>query len=455
MNPTRLIWRVVVGLAAVGLLVSLWPAATSLYDLTGEDALPGQLAGMVHWLNTAVRPQPQLAPDQIPAHTDVPALGVNTFLQQEVEPEKRDRSLALSAAAGMAFIRQEFTWEDIEIHAKGDFVDRRNDPEGVDAWLKYDNIVDLAQQNGIDVIARLSNPPGWSRALPDEEVGSLAPPDDFDDFGDFATAVAERYDGRVRYFQIWNEPNGNDEWGLRDADPEAYTELLCLAYARIKAVNPANIVLAGALTPTVALNGRNMNDLIYLQRMLNAGAGDCFDIFSAQGYGLWSGATDQRLRPSVINFPHHLFLRDMLVRNGLADKAIWISEVGWNVAPEGIAPNFGRVTEAQQARYTVEAYERAQSEWPWVGVMAYWFLKRPADWEKDQAWYYFRLLEPDFTPLPVYDALVDYAADPPPPAPRPDWISTWDSLRPGLFAVSAAILFFALLRWLAADATGE
>ncbi len=436
-----------VGLAAIGLLVSLWPAATSLYDLTGEEAWRGQIAGVAHWLNSAVRPQPQLAPDVLPTHTDVALRGVNTFLQSEVEPEKRDLSLQMSAEAGFGMIRQEFTWEDIEVHAKGDFIDRRNDPEGVDAWQKYDNIVALAEQNGVEILARLSNPPSWSRALSDEEIGSQAPPDDFNDFADFASAVAERYDGRIHYFQVWNEPNGNDEWGFQDVDPEAFTELLCLAHDRIKAVNPDNVVVMGALTPTVALDGRNMNDLVYMQRMLNAGAGDCFDILSAQGYGLWSGAADQRLRPSVINYPHHLYLRDMLVRNGLADRPIWISELGWNVVPEEISADFGRVTEEQQARYTVEAYERAQAEWPWIGTMATWFLKRPADWEKDQAWYYFRLLEPDFSPLPVYDALVASAGDEM-VGSRPSWVYAWQMIRPGLFAISAAVLFFALLRWL-------
>jgi polysaccharide biosynthesis protein PslG len=99
--------------------------------------------------------------------------------------------------------------------------------------------------------------------------------------------------------------------------------------------------LAAALTPTLAMDGRHMNDLIFLQRMYNAGAGDCFDVFSAQGYGLWSGATDQRLRPTVINYPHHVLLRDMMVRNGDAHKPIWISEMGWNTVPEEMPPILG------------------------------------------------------------------------------------------------------------------
>lgn len=455
-TPTRRrAGRALVALAAVALLAALWPNASSLYDLTGEEQPRGQLAGVVHWLNTAIRPQPDLQPAAVAgsphAFPAVSAFGVNTFLQQEAEESKRATSLDLTRAAGLRVIRQEFTWEDIEIHGKGDFIDRRNDPAGVDAWLKYDHIVDLAEARGLQIIARLSNPPAWSRAAGDE-LGTNAPPDDFNDFGDFAAAVAERYRGRIRYYQVWNEPNGNEEWGLQDVDPEAFTELLCIAYGRIKAADPDAVVLAGALTPTVANDGRHMNDLIFLERMYAAGAGDCFDVMSAQGYGLWSGPTDQRLRPTVINYPHNLFLRDIMVRHGDAAKPIWISEMGWNTAPEDVRPDFGRVTEEQQARYAVEGYRRAQEEWPWVGVNSYWFLKRPADWEIDQAWYYFRMLEPDFTPLPVYDAVAAYATADPDLSPMPGRQYAWMRARPWLFYFGAAVLFFALLRALAPPA---
>lgn len=439
-------------LAFVGLLLALCPPTLSLYQLTGEETLPSQLRGALHWLNTAVRPQPRLNPNAAIQHADMPPFGVNTFLQNEVEPEKRAHSLALAKEAGFLFIRQEFTWEDIEIHAKGDFIDRRNDPNGVDAWAKYDNIVQLSQAADMQIIARLSNPPEWTRAQSVEETGSFAPPDNYDDFADFATAVASRYQGRIQYYQIWNEPNGNEEWGRHQpVNPEQYTELLCTAYRAIKAADPQAVVLAGALTPTVELSPANVNDLVYLQRMYLAGAGSCFDVMSAQGYGLWSGATDQRLRPSVINFPHHLFIRDLMVLHGDAHKPIWISEMGWNVVPDSITPTFGRVSEAQQATYAVEAYGRTQREWPWIGVNAYWFLKLPSDMEKEQPMYYFRLLEPDFTPMPVYDALVANAAETQPPTAVSGWIYHWAQARPWLFMVSLGLLFFSLLQTLWPD----
>lgn len=444
-----MIWkRVVIILAVIGLLVSVWPNASSLYDLTGEEKVLPQLRGVVHWLNTAVRPQPRLAPNEVMDYADGITMGINTFLEQEAEVTKREESLRLIREAGFGFIRQEFPWEDIEIHGKGDFEDRRNvEAVGVvSSWAKYDNIVALAEQYDIEIMARLSNPPAWSRAMTDT-IGTQAPPDDVTDYGDFVAAVAARYQGQITYFQVWNEPNIYPEWGEQNVDPEAFTQLLCHAYERIKAANPEAVVVAGAMSPTVAMDGRNMNDLVFLQRMYNAGAGACFDVLSAQGYGLWSGATDQRLRPTVINFPHHMLLRDVMVRNGDAAKPIWLSEMGWNSVPDGLPQNFGQVTEEQKARYAVEAYERTQKEWPWLGVVYYWFFKRAAP-QEEQTFYYFRAMEPDFRPLPVWETLAEYGNGEQESEVVPNWVWSWGRIRPFLFTVSGAILFFALLSFL-------
>jgi hypothetical protein len=100
-----------------------------------------------------------------------------------------------------------------------------------------------------------------------------------------------------------------------------------------------------------------------------------------------------------------------MVKNGDATTPIWFTEMNWNALPENhpAYPDFGRVTDEQLARYVVEGYQRAQEEWPWVGVIFYWFFKRADDSETNQPMYYFRMAEPDFTTLPVYDAMQDYA----------------------------------------------
>lgn len=443
------IYLLVIGLLSLGL--SVWPTAHSLADLTGEETLVAQVRGLAHWLNTVIRPNPQLALTTPVPLAMVSPFGMNVFLEQEPDPAVRAESLQRVQAAGFQFIRQQFSWEDIEIQTKGDYTDRRNMETvgAVDAWVKYDNIVDLAGQYGLQIIARLDNPPAWSRAVGNgpDNLDTHGPPDRLADYGDFVAAVVGRYAGRITYFQLWNEPNIFPEWGNRPPDPEAFTELACLAYRRAKEANPAAVILAAALAPTVDFSDRNMNDLIFLERAYRAGYGACFDIFSAQGYGFWSGPADQRLRPTVINYPHHLLLRDILVRHGDADKAIWISEVGWNTPPADMGAFFGRTTEEQRAHYAVQLYRRAQQEWPWVGVINYWFLKRATDTEKDQPFYYFRLMEPDFTPYPAYESLSDYANGPQPERGAKT-MAAWR--RPVLLA-SLALLFFTSLTALPPD----
>ncbi|MEA3310196.1 MAG: hypothetical protein U9Q70_11905, partial [Chloroflexota bacterium] len=356
LRKSRLGWLLLLvacwGIASSVILFPEWP-----YQLTGEEDRMAQLRGLLQWGATLARPLPQTA-DEVPVvYTDLSPFGVNTFLEQEVEPEKRARSLQMISAAGFRWIRQEFPWEDIEIHGKGDFEDRRHEPYR-SAWEKYDQLVAGAEQYQLGIIVRLSNPPTWSRAAGDE-LGVYAPPDDFADYGDFVAAVASRYRGRIRFYQVWNEPNIYPEWGNRPVDPEAYTRLLCLAYARIKAADPQAVVISGALAPTVALGtprpdgGNALMDLVFLQRMYQAGAGDCFDIMAVNDYMLWSGPTDRRMRPNLTNFSRPRWIRDLMVANGDAAKPIWLTELNSNVVPEGLPAVYGRVTEEQQARYAI------------------------------------------------------------------------------------------------------
>ncbi|MGQ9851607.1 MAG: cellulase family glycosylhydrolase [Aggregatilineaceae bacterium] len=383
------------------------------WEVTGETSPLEQLLGFGQYLVRWTRAQPDTQPYADIPLADVNPFGVNTFLEQEVEPAKRERQMQLIAEAGFGWIRQPFPWEDIEIHAKGDFTDRRNlDVHGeISAWDKYDHIVALAEQYGLRIIARLGGPmPAWS--LSPGTTNRYTPPADFQDFVDYAVAVATRYRGRIQHYQVWNEPNLYPEWGEQTVNAEAYTDLLCRTYHALKAIDPQIVVITGAIGPTIDLSGRNAYDVLYLQRMYQAGAGACFDVLAVQGYGLWSGPTDRRLRPTTINYQRHLYLRDVMVANGDAHKPIWISEAGWNPVPDDptIADleRYGRVTMEQAAAWGPLAYQRAAEEWPWVGVIAWWYFKRADESERGQSWYYFRLVEPDFTPTPVYEALKAY-----------------------------------------------
>jgi hypothetical protein len=411
----------VVGLLlAGGGLLARRSIQTALFNITGEEALLPQISGTIQYVFTAIHPPLQTA-DEVPVQfTDMAPYGVNTFLQNEVESAKREQAMRMISEAGIKWIRQEFVWEDIEIHGKGDFEDRRSEP-AKPAWEKYDHIVELAEKYDVKIMARLSNPPAWTRALTNT-VGSFAPPDDLTDYGDFVEAVVTRYRGRIPAYQIWNEPNIYPEWGQYPIDAEAYTALLKEGYSRVKKIDPDAIVVMGALAATIELDRvrrydaggglispGGLSDVLFLQQMYDAGAAPYFDVLAMQGYGLWSGPTDRRMQPRVLNFSRPLYIRDVMVRNGDAHKPIWLSELGWNAIPpdSGIPPVYGQVTPEQQGRYAVLAYERMQREWPWLGVGFYWFFKQADDRERAaNPQYYFRMVEPDFTPLPAYQAIM-------------------------------------------------
>jgi hypothetical protein len=410
------LWLPSIALAAVLILAALPDVSRALFYLTGEEQPLPQATGAVQLAFNLLRPPLQLANDTPVAHTGLNPFGVNTFLQNEADPHKRRLGMDMVANAGFHWIRQEFPWQDIEIHARGDFTDRRHDPPR-SAWEKYDQIVELAEARDIQIIARLSTPPDWSRAAGDA-AGSFAPPDDLDDYGNFVEAVVRRYKGRIGTYQIWNEPNIYPEWGEQPVNAAQYVELLKVGYTRAKAVDPGVVIIAGALAATIELDRHphGLADALFLQQMYEAGAAPYFDVLAMQGYGLWSGPYDRRMQPRVINFSRPLYMRDVMVRNGDAQKPIWLSEVAWNSLPldSPLPPAYGRVSEAQRARYAVLAYQRLQAEWPWLGVANYWFLKQADERERETSpQYYFRLLEPDFTPLPAYRALSDAANLPP------------------------------------------
>jgi hypothetical protein len=384
-------------------------------------------------LYTRLLPPVQGTADLAPMdHLEANPYAINVFLEQEVEEWKLRRSLEMIRDAGFGWIKQQVVWAAVEGPGRGRFVELES---GRDSWIKYDRIVNLAEQYGLKVIFRIDTSPEWARPI---GVAKLeTPPRDADDYAEFARKVAERYEGRVRHFQIWNEPNIPFEWGDREPSPAEYTNLLRAAYRAIKSTNPDAVVISAAMAPTTEYSEKGINELIFLQRMYEAGAKEYFDVLGANAYGLRSGPDDRRLAVDRdVNFSRPQLLRQVMVRNGDAAKPIWASEVGWNSAPPDHpgAPLFGRVDRDLQARYTVRAYERAQEEWPWMGVMALWHFRLVAPEGRLLPQFFFNAVDDDFTPEPLYLAMRDLALSPR-PVPRgyrqeDDWrIGYWGAWR--------------------------
>jgi hypothetical protein len=334
---------------------------------------------------------------------EAPLVGMNVFLEQEVEPEKRQRSLELLRAAGVSWVRQELPWEQIEPVAKG----QTTDPSfGGSTWTKFDDIVDRSAAMGMQAMLRVDTSPRW--ALPPGAPDGLSPPADFTDYFDFVAAVAERYRGRVAAYQIWNEPNLSSEWGGRPPDASAYARLLRGASERIRSVDPSARVVMAALAPTRTESADALNELIYLQQLYDAGVHGSFDVLAVQAYGLRGGPDDPRIDNTDVTFSRPLLVRRVMLTNGDANTPVWATEMGWNVNPASFSvQQFGRVTPALQARYTVRAFDRARDQWPWLRIGFVWYWKRPDNTNRDQDWFWFRVADPDFTLQPVYYALKD------------------------------------------------
>ena len=335
----------------------------------------------------------------------VPALGMNVFLEQEVEIDKRQYSLDLLQAVGVTWIRQELPWEQIEPVAKGQTVDATF---GGSTWDKFDDIVSRASATGLRVMFRLDTSPRW--ALQAGAPDGLSPPLNDNDYFDFVGQVAARYRGRVSAYQIWNEPNLTSEWGRRPPDAAAYALLLRGAASRIRAADPSALVVMAALSPTLTENSDALNELVYLQQLYEAGVRGAFDVLAVQAYGLRGGPDDARIDDSDVTFSRPVLVHQVMISNGDANVPVWATEMGWNVNPASFrTQEFGRVTPALQARYTVRAFERAGQHWSWMQVGFVWYWRRPDNTNRDQDWFWFRVADPDFTLQPVYYALRDAA----------------------------------------------
>ena len=331
-----------------------------------------------------------------PAIPDTPpnAVCANFFLQQEVEAWKKEKTLQMAEDAGISWAKQQFPWEDME-PKRGQF-----------SWQKYDELVALYEKHHIQIIARLDRPPNWTKADPRFKQG---PPDDPADFGDFVAAFLAHYQGRIRYIQVWNEPNLLSEWGGKPPNAAAYLRLLQAAYVRARQTDLQVRVLSAPLAPTLEESGIATNDLLYLSQLYQLGAANYFDILSANAFGQDLSADDPA-NPAVLNFRRVELERNIMALAGDAGKPVWINEYGWNASPayfktRGDTLIWQRVSEEDQVAFTLRGIQKARADWTWAGPLCIWYFRQVGASSPNVQDYYFRMVDPDFSPRPLYDAI--------------------------------------------------
>lgn len=332
--------------------------------------------------------------------TTNPVVGVHTRLTDEVEVWKIQQTLRLVREMGAPWIVEFFPWPYIEPEEDGF------------SWSHSDTVVRYAENQGLTVIARLGWVPEWARpegSDPDLDQTTTLTHLDAEHYADFADFVAQfvaRYRGRVDHVIIWNEPNLSFEWGYGSVDPQAYADLLRQVYRRAHAANPDVVVLAGALAPTLEPEGSPaaLSDLIYLERLYEAGAAPYFDALAAHAYGQTS-PPEEPPQWDAINFRRVELLRDIMVAHGDADKPVYVTEAGWNDHPRRTEA----VTPARRIEYTIGAYEWSRRHWPWCQSVAMWVFRYPAPTYSYQDHYTF--VTPDFGPKVIYLELQEYTGN--------------------------------------------
>jgi hypothetical protein len=320
-----------------------------------------------------------------------PKMGVHTRLTDEVEEWKIKRTLEMVREMGAPWIVEYFPWAYVE-----------PDRPGQGQWEHSDMVIRHARAQGLQVIARLGFVPQWAR--PKDTSPLYLDEDHYEAFGDYVFEFVRRYSGDVSHIIIWNEPNLSLEWGYRPVDPASYTELLRVAYGRAKEANPNVQVLGGALAPTLAPPGSEwgMDDLAYLQAMYDAGAAPYFDVLAAHAYG-GKFPPDEPAAADAINFARTELLREIMVRNGDDDKPVMITEGGWNDHPRWTRA----VRPGQRIDYTLRAYDKSLTDWPWLQAVALWAFRYPAPARTYQD--YFTFVTPDFQPKAIYLETQRYA----------------------------------------------
>ncbi len=330
--------------------------------------------------------------EQFVVESEKPLVCVHTLLENEVEEAKIVRSLALARELGAGTIVQFFPWAYYETR-QDDF-----------AWERADMIIRQARRQGLEVIARLGLAPAWARGTEAVTTLNTLPELSYHHFADYAAAFAGRYAGEVDHIIIWNEPNLSFEWGYQPVAAAGYVSLLRETYSKVKRANPAAVVLAGALAPTLeqAGSGAGLNDLDYLRAMYAAGAADYFDALAVHSYGFLD-PPEARPAPKRLNFRRAELLREIMVEHGDGGKRVFITESGWNDHPRWT----GAVRPSQRSAYTVRAFEFAEAEWGWLERLCIWALRYPANLNAYPD--YATLISPEFVRKPVYLALQDYA----------------------------------------------
>ncbi len=274
------------------------------------------------------------------------------FFHREEELETASRLIRL---AGISCVRDRFSWSSIEPQ------------KGTYRWGHYETSARIQHEAGLTVYQIFHDCPGWASGKRD----SRYPPNKPSDMGDFFSKMVGHFKDRVKYWEIWNEP---DIEVFYLGKPKEYAACLKETYPRIKEADPEAKVLicSFAMAPAKFAEGVFREDVE-----------DYFDIYNVHYYGDVKGI--------VWRLNSH---KKLLAKHGVK-KPIWVTEMG---AVHPVAKKADFETLKPEASYLVKAYVYGLAN----GAERFFYFIFS---DYDERGRNFGTVNRDFTPRPAYVAL--------------------------------------------------
>ncbi len=228
-------------------------------------------------------------------------------------------------------------------------------------WQGYDRMVDTLCANGISVQG-LVNHETLSRTGYNDDATAEAYRQNFSEQAKF---IADYYEGRITYWEVWNEPNLAPELGGAFVRSDRYARLLDETYQAIKQANPQAKVLFGGLASAWG----DSND--YFAQVYSTAAGiRQFDYFAVHPYANEIYGPNPEIYMYANLLPGEFTIVDKFMRtmssHTQGNKRAWITEVGWNsskgLPDRPICHDPVLVTEAEQAAYLKPMFDTLFNE---------------------------------------------------------------------------------------------
>jgi PKD repeat protein len=154
-----------------------------------------------------------------------------------------------------------------------------NTSNGYYNWSPIDNWVNKAQQHNVQLLYTFGRTPNWASSSPSTTCnygsGQCVAPSNYTYWDNFVTALVTRYKGKIKYYEMWNEPNDLGFWKGTTAQQ---VEMTRRAANIIHSIDPNAIVVSPGATWTAT------TAWAWLDGYLAAGAGPYLDEIGVHGY---------------------------------------------------------------------------------------------------------------------------------------------------------------------------